>query len=74
MEISIIEDLKEMVTFTYLARQYDISSNSVINIFDKIPRQPKLSLPEVLCVDEFHFSNREKAGKRRRQAKRRKSK
>lgn len=58
MEIAITEDLKELVTFTYLARQYDISSNTVIKIFDQIPRQPKLALPEVLCVDEFHFSNK----------------
>lgn len=57
MEISITEDLKEMVTFTYLARQYDVSTNTIINIFDKIPRQPKLAMPNVLCVDEFHFSN-----------------
>lgn len=63
MEISIIEDLKEIITFTYLARQYDISTNSIINIFDRIPRQPKLALPEVLCVDEFHFSNSKKVHK-----------
>lgn len=58
VEISIIEALKDNVSYTFIARQYDVAVNTVISIFDKLPRQPRLQLPEVVCVDEFHFSNK----------------
>jgi len=57
VEISIVEDLKERVTFSYIAKQYNLSVNEIINIFDSLPKQPKLALPSCICVDEFHFSN-----------------
>ena len=56
-EIAIIEDLKECVSYAYLGRQYGLSRNTIINIFDSIPRQPREKLTQVICVDEFHFSN-----------------
>lgn len=37
---------------------------TVINILDDMPDAQRLKLPEVLCIDEFHFSNANtKAGK-----------
>lgn len=56
-EIAIIEDLKECVSYAYIGRQYDLSRNTIINIFDSLPRQPREKLTQVICVDEFHFSN-----------------
>lgn len=57
-EISIIEELKECVSYAYLGRQYDVSRNTIINIFDSLPRMPREKLTNVICVDEFHFSNK----------------
>lgn len=56
-EISIKEDLKECVSYSYIAKQYDVSTNTVINIFDSLPRMPREKLTKCICVDEFHFSN-----------------
>jgi len=56
-EIAIKEDLKNMVSYSYLAKQYNVSTKTIINLFDSIDRQPKTKLTECLCVDEFHFSN-----------------
>lgn len=56
-EIAIIEDLKECVSYSYIGRQYGLSRNTIINIFDSLPRQPREKLTQVICVDEFHFSN-----------------
>lgn len=57
-KLAIKESLKENVSYSFIARQYGVSTNEVIDIFDSMPRQPKLLLSEVICVDEFHFSNR----------------
>ena len=56
-EIAIKEDLKECVSYTYIAKQYDVSANTIISIFDSMPRMPREKLTSVICVDEFHFSN-----------------
>ena len=57
--LSILEALKESVSYSFIARQYGVSTNTVINYFDSLPRQPRLFLGEVICVDEFHFNNRD---------------
>ena len=57
-KIAILDELKETVSYSYVARQYGVSTNAVINYFDALPRQQRLQLPNVICVDEFHFSNR----------------
>ena len=54
-KLGIKESLKENVSYSFIARQYGVSTNTVIDIFDSMPRQPKLLLSEVICVDEFHF-------------------
>ena len=58
-KLSILEALKENTSYSYIARQYGVSTNTVIKYFDALPRQPRLYLGEVICVDEFHFNNRE---------------
>ena len=47
-EIAIIEDLKECVSYAYIGRQYDVSSMTIINIFDSLPRQPREKLTQVI--------------------------
>lgn len=46
----------EIQSFSAIARRYGLSTNEVINIFDKytniMPRRP---LPEYLCIDEKYF-------------------
>ncbi|MBR4377525.1 MAG: ISL3 family transposase [Bacilli bacterium] len=58
-KISILEALKENISYSFIARQYGVSTNTVINYFDALPQQPRLQLGEVICVDEFHFNNRD---------------
>ena len=41
-----------------------LTRQTVINILDEMPDAQRLKLPEVLCIDEVHFSNANtKAGK-----------
>lgn len=58
------EMLLEPVSMQYIAKEMGIDRKTVINILDDIPNAQRLKLPEVLCIDEFHFSNaNNKAGK-----------
>lgn len=56
LESSVISQLSVSQTYTSIARLLGISVTEVINIMDSLPRQPKLTLPRVMCVDEFHFT------------------
>lgn len=56
-EVCIVEALKEPISYAYIGREYDVTSHTVINIFDKIHRIHREPLTEVICVDEFHFTN-----------------
>ncbi|MDY2575475.1 MAG: hypothetical protein SOW55_05875 [Bacilli bacterium] len=48
-------------TFDEIAKKYHISSAKVIDIFDNNIAKPKrLSMPKILCIDEFHFSSKNK--------------
>lgn len=51
------EELTLNQTFQSIAKNYDVSVNTVINIFDNMPDQPKEHLSEIICIDEFHFTN-----------------
>lgn len=58
---AIIEDLKEKLTFTQIAIDHNVSINEVRKIFDEfILEQLPLSLPEILCIDEFCFKHGKK--------------
>jgi len=49
----ILLDLKEDVSFTYIAKKNNVSIQTVINIFDKYVSIPKMKLSETICIDEF---------------------
>ena len=56
--------LMDRVSMEYIANELDISKPTVINILDGLPEPKRLILPNVICLDEFHFSNaNHKAGK-----------
>ena len=57
VELCINEALKEPVSYAFIGRQFDVTSHTVINIFDKVKRIPREKLAPVICVDEFHFTN-----------------
>lgn len=54
---SIKIDLCKMLSYSDIAKEYNISSHTVINIFDSMPELPIPPFPSVICVDEFKFSN-----------------
>lgn len=46
----------EIQSFTTIANRYNVSLNTVINIFDEYTKvMPRGRMPEYLCVDEKHF-------------------
>lgn len=56
--------LLERVSMEYISKELSISKQTVINILDNMPDPTRLTLPNVICIDEFHFSNSNtKAGK-----------
>lgn len=54
----ILEDLKERLTNTQIARDHNVSSMTVMRIFDKavLPQLP-LPLSEIICIDEFCYKH-----------------
>lgn len=57
VEYLIKEDLKNTLTYSYIAKSYGVSINYVVNIFDSLPNQPRHQLSSIICIDEFHFSS-----------------
>ena len=56
--------IMDRFSMEYIAKELDISKQTVINILDELPEPKRLILPNVICLDEFHFSNaNHKAGK-----------
>lgn len=56
---AIVEDLKEIVSFSFLARKYKISYQTVINTFDRLIHIGRAAMPTCLCIDEKRFSTDE---------------
>ena len=52
-KFSILLDLKEDLSFTYIARKNNVSIQTVINIFESFVFPKRRTLPEVICMDEF---------------------
>lgn len=53
----IITDFSRPFTFTEIAKNYHISLNHVIKIFDgQVKFVPRLKMPRILCIDEIRFS------------------
>ena len=52
-KFSILLDLKDDLSFTYIARKNNVSIQTVINIFESFVFPKRRTLPEVICMDEF---------------------
>ena len=53
---AIKKEFYEIQSFTTIANRYDVSLQTVINIFDEYTiNMPRLPLPKYLCSDEKHF-------------------
>lgn len=60
----IVQELKTSKNFLEIAREFNVSSMSVIRILDEaVKYQKRNSLPEVLCIDEFCFKHGSVHGK-----------
>ena len=56
---AVLNDLKDhTVTFKNISKKYNISLNSVINIFDSYVDAKRRTLPESICIDEFYTSKK----------------
>ena len=54
----IVYDFFNRISFTDIARKYDMSITTIFNLFDEtFPSVKRGKLPKVLCIDEFHFEN-----------------
>ena len=49
----ILSELKEDLTFTYIAKDNQVSIDTIIKIFEKYVPDKYYELPEVMCIDEF---------------------
>ena len=53
---AIKNEFYEIQSFTTISNRYDVSLQTVINIFDEYTKvMPRRPLPEYLCIDEKHF-------------------
>lgn len=58
-QMRILEDLRNPTkTFTAVASQYNITTQSVINLFDEHVQPSRLTLTEYLCLDEFYLGKK----------------
>ena len=56
VETAIKNEFYEIQSFTTIAKRYEISVQTVINIFDEYTKvMPRRPLPEYMCIDEKHF-------------------
>ena len=59
---AIKREFYEIQSFTTIAKRYDVSLQTVINIFDEYTKvMPRRPLPEYLCIDEKHFRKKDTA-------------
>lgn len=57
LSIVILERLnRPHVTFASVAQDLNVSSTTVINVFDLLVDDKRITLPPILCLDEFYFS------------------
>lgn len=60
-KVKVLEKLKDASnTFTGVGSQFNITAQSVINIFDEFVQPQRLKLPEYICMDEFYLGKRSK--------------
>lgn len=59
VERHIVEELKEKMTFSAIARKRHLSVSYIIKVFDQTYTfVPRGEMPEILCIDEFYFSRK----------------
>ena len=58
--IYILDELKKTQSFKDVADRCNITTQSVINVFEKYVNCPRGKLPEILCIDEFKYSKLDK--------------
>lgn len=51
--LDILNELKEMISFKYIAKQHSLSGPTIARIFNLISYSPPKSMPRVVCIDEF---------------------
>lgn len=57
---AIIQEFYEMQSFFSIAKRYDVSSTTVVSIFDEYFRfVPRRKMPKYLCIDEKYFRTEE---------------
>ena len=58
VKTQIIDDLKERITASQIAKDHNVSKMTVMRIFDKgvLPQLP-LKLSEIICIDEFCYKH-----------------
>lgn len=56
VKLAIIKDLATLQSYTEIARRYGVSVTEVMLIMGSLKDLPRLTLPRVICVDEFHFT------------------
>ena len=58
VKLAIVDDLKQRLTSSQIARDHNVSEGTVKNIFDNaiLPQLP-LKLTEIICVDEFCYKH-----------------
>lgn len=58
LKLAVIDDLKDKLTFSQIAKDHNISINKVRDLFDRfvLPQIP-LPLSEIICIDEFCFKH-----------------
>lgn len=47
---------KQYLSFTDIAKRFNLSITSVMNIFDERIKIGRLALPEIMCIDEIKFN------------------
>lgn len=58
---SVLQDLKKpFETFKSIGERYHLSTNTVINIFDRYINTPRLPLPSVISIDEVYVPTDDK--------------
>ena len=59
--IGILNELKHYTaTYTHIAKRYNISTSTVVNIFDNHVNVHRHKLQEVINIDEFYFNRHSK--------------
>ena len=59
--LSVLDDLRTSTnTFTFIGNKHNISTQTVINLFDQYVEPKRLNLSVVICMDEFYLGKRSK--------------